>query len=135
MEELEAQGALRTFILALEEAIQEPLSSMLKTYSENSSEAEIPLLDSWTKTMTSSSEILAGTEGLQSKNLKNQISMTHSAVLGEALAVASVDSRALEALELSVALMTTTSLVQVEELFQGEGPPSKHQRSLRMERK
>lgn len=135
MEELEALEALGTFILALEEAIQEPLSSMLKTYSENSLEAEILLLDSWTMTTTSSLEILEAIEDHQSKNHKRPISMTHSLALEVDLAVASEGSRALEALEVSGALMTMTSLAQAEEPFQVEEPLSKHQRSLRMEKR
>lgn len=134
MEELEAQEALETFILALEEAIQEPLSNMLKTYSENSLEGEILLLDSWTMMMTSL-EILAAIEDHQSKNHKRLINMTRSLALEEDLAVASVGSRALEALEVSGALMTTTSLAQAGEPFRVEEPLSKHQRSLRMEKR
>ena len=136
VEELEVLTLqISTLEVALEEVVEDSLSGMLRTYSKNSLEVEILLLDSWTMTTTSSLEILEATEDHQSKNHKRQISMTHSLALEVDLAVASEGSRALEALEVSEALMTMTSLAQAEEPFQVEEPLSKHQRSLRMEKR
>jgi len=132
VEELEVLTLqISTLEVALEEVVEDSLSGMLRTYSKNSLEVEILLLDSWMMTMISSSQI-SGLEVQRSNSLKSLKNM----ILLEALEVSEVleVSKALVALEtLDMALMMIS--LEEEADFQEVELQSKPQLSSKMEKR